>query len=421
MDTSASGQGQPAGDRGKAVPEPVATTNPPVGAWPAIGHEQIQWTAAPDVSQSRRQRLLARGPYQAAVVPKISAGEPAVRGNISALAEEAIIDMVRFDRDLGDEAAPFAALLLRSESAASSEIENLTAGAKKIALAQLGDRSSNNASLIASNVAAMRAAIDLSEDVSTENVLKMHHALLFSSEPHIAGVFRQAPVWIGGNSPHTARFVPPRYEAVPEAMEDLVAFMRRDDVPVLAQVAVSHAQFETIHPFPDGNGRTGRAIVSALLRSKGVTQKVTIPVSSGLLANTDAYFDALHAYQRGDVEPIVERFAESTFSATENGRQLAEDIRAARAGIDASLPGNPSESLRSTIDLIVREPAITADMLMELTGQSSSAAYRSINLLETIGALKPSSHIKGRKVWVAPAVIAALDEFALRAGRRKLP
>lgn len=390
----------------------------PGNVWPSISYEEIVWTAEPDVSQSRRQRLRARGPYLAAVVPPIADAIPQVDGRISALVEEATIDMVRFDRDLGDDAAPFAALLLHSESAASSEIENLTAGAKRIALAQLGDRSSANASLIASNVAATRAALDLSDEVNLSNILAMHQTLLQGSHPEIAGKLRNDAVWIGGSSPHSAIFVPPRHEAVEEALGDLVAFMQRDDIPALLQVSIAHAQFETIHPFPDGNGRTGRALVGALLRNKGVTEKVTIPVSAGLLANTKSYFEALGSYQSGDPSPITEMFAESTFAATDNGRKLAEDIKDIRTGIYATLPRNPSDSLQRTIELVVREPAITARMLSETTGQSPSSAYRNLEVLESNGALRPSSHIKGHQVWVSPQVIAALDEFAARAGKR---
>ncbi|MCW4467333.1 Fic family protein [Glutamicibacter sp. MNS18] len=94
-------------------------------------------------------------------------------------------------------------------------------------------------------------------------------------------------------------------------MTDLVGFMQRDDIPALTQAAIAHAQFETIHPFPDGNGRTGRALVGPILRNKGITEKVIIPVSSGLLTDTKAYFDALGSYREGDIEPIVEMFAES--------------------------------------------------------------------------------------------------------------
>ncbi|UIK89026.2 Fic family protein [Arthrobacter polaris] len=264
----------------------------------------------------------------------------------------------------------------------------------------------------------MRAAIDLSEDISLENILSMHRVLLEATHPEIAGRLRTQAVWIGGNSPHAASFVPPRHEVVEAAMVDLIEFIQRDDIPVLTQVSIAHAQFETIHPFPDGNGRTGRAIVGALLRNKGVTEKVIIPLSSGLLANTKSYFEALGSYQSGNPETITEMFAESTFSATDNGRQLAASIRDAQSGIYEVLPHNPSESLRWTVDLLMREPALTAEMLIELTGQSSSSAYRNIATLESLGALKPSSHIKGRKVWIAPSIIEALDEFALRAGKR---
>lgn len=389
--------------------------------WPAIEHEERLWSSGDvDHSLSRRKRLLARGPYQAAVVPAIADCDPVVDSRTQAITESATVDMVRFDRDLGDDAAPFAALLLRSESASSSEIENLTSGARRIALAQLGDTSSKNARMIASNVLAMRAAIDLSEDMSVDNVAAMHEALMRESEPQMAGRFRTQQVWIRGitNSPHGAEFVPPHHDRVPEALDDLAKFMRRDDIPALIQAAVAHAQFETIHPFVDGNGRTGRAIVGALLRNKGVTEKVTIPISSGLLTDTRAYFEALGRYREGNIQPIVQRFADSSSDAIDNGRQLAEDIRAAEAGYYSRFASNPPQSVRHAVSLLVREPAVTAEMVSEETGVSTATAYRTVERLVELGILKPTGTIKGSKVWVAPDIVEALDAFAIRAGRR---
>lgn len=374
--------------------------------------------ATAEATYSRRQRLRARGPYRAAVVPQIADCHPWVSGRTSALVEEATIETVRFDRDLGDAAAPFAALLLRSESAASSQIENLTVGARRLALAQLGDRSSVNAALVASNISAMSAAIDLAENLCSENILAMHRALLENSEPQLAGRYRTEAVWIGGNSPHSAMFVPPHHDKVGPGIADLMRFMQRDDIPALTQTAIAHAQFETIHPFPGGNGRTGRALVGSMLRNKGVTEKVTIPVSSGLLTDTAAYFDALGAYREGDIEPIVEMFAESTFRATDNGRKLAEDIRNVREQVLAGFVRPPGGGLKQATELIFREPAMTAQLLMHATGQSSSAAYRNIERLEQVGALKAAGHVNGQRAWIAPRVIAALDDFAARAGRR---
>ena len=108
-------------------------------------------------------------------------------------------------------------------------------------------------------------------------------------------------VWIGGRSPVTASYVAPRHEAVPAAVEDLVLFLQRRDLDPTVQAAIAHAQFETIHPFTDGNGRTGRAIVSSLLRARGVVGNVTVPISSGLLHDIDGYIAALTDYRAGPV------------------------------------------------------------------------------------------------------------------------
>ena len=105
-------------------------------------------------------------------------------------------------------------------------------------------------------------------------------------------------------------------------MDDLIVFLGRENVEPLAHAAVAHAQFETIHPFADGNGRVGRAIVHSLLRSKRVTRNVTIPVSAGLLTNLDSYSDALTEYWRGRPEPIVRLMAEASFSSSQTAGPL---------------------------------------------------------------------------------------------------
>ncbi|TVU60974.1 Fic family protein [Paenarthrobacter nitroguajacolicus] len=385
--------------------------------WPPIGYEERPWSAEPGAGVSRRQRLLARGPYEAAIPARIATLDPVIDSRAQSLVETATVEMVRFDAELGQDSTPFAALLLRSESASSSQIENLTAGARKIVLAQLGDRSSTNASLIASNVEAMQAAINLSEDLSVDNVGTLHHTLLSTSDQVIAGEYRNSQVWIRGNSPHSAEFVPPHHDRVTGAMADLVEFMQRDDIPALAQAAVAHAQFETIHPFADGNGRTGRAIVSAMLRAKGVTANVTIPVSSGLLTDTRRYFDALGAYRGGDILPIVELFAESAMLAVDYGRILVEDITAAQLDYRSKV-GAARESVLRLVELLPREPAITAEMAAEYTGVSTATAYRVVQRLAGVGILTPAGKVRGVSVWIAGDIITALDDFAARAGRR---
>lgn len=124
-------------------------------------------------------------------------------------------------------------------------------------------RGSANAALIAANTRQMAAAIEHS-GATVEGILGMHRVLLAESAPDIARAFRQQPVWIGGSDHHPggAFFVPPHQRHVAGLVADLEAFMARLDLPVLAQTAIAHAQFETIHPFADGNGRTGRVLIS---------------------------------------------------------------------------------------------------------------------------------------------------------------
>ncbi|CAN5755699.1 hypothetical protein BH10ACT9_BH10ACT9_37560 [soil metagenome] len=186
------------------------------------------------------------------------------------------------------------------------------------------------------------------------------------------GEFRVEPVWIGGGfTPVGATFVGPRHELIPEAIGDLIVFTRRADVPALAQIAVGHAQFETIHPFIDGNGRTGRALVQAMLRNKGLTRQVTVPVSAGLLADTAAYFAA-----RSD------------------------------------------STVWKVADLLTRRPVVNAALLAQELGIESANAHRYLNPLTEVGILVEATNGPRNRVWRSPEVLAALDAFAERAGRR---
>lgn len=206
--------------------------------------------------------------------------------DVIALEAEATAEIARFDAELGGELAPFGVVLLRSESASSSMIKGLTSSARSIVLAELGSDERGNAEQIVGNVRAMQAALDLADRLDEDAVLAMHGALLRNHDPAIAGRWRAQQVWVGGDAygPHGAPSVPPHQERVPALMADLVSFTRRDDLPRLGQAALAHAQFKTIHAFADGNGRTGRAFVHALLRGHGLTRRVTVPVSAGLLA-----------------------------------------------------------------------------------------------------------------------------------------
>ena len=201
--------------------------------WPAVRYESVDWSPTVPVDLlTRAQRERYRGPYSAAVVPTIAKRSPSLPDDVATLASEATLTLTRFDAELGHDIAPFASILLRSESAASSQIENLSSGAKQIALAELGSRDKRNASAIVANVAAMSAAVDLADHLDSAAILSMHRALMESQDPTIAGRWRTDQVWIGGSSigPHDADFAAPAAAKVPGLIDDLISFTHRTDL-----------------------------------------------------------------------------------------------------------------------------------------------------------------------------------------------
>jgi Fic family protein len=396
----------------------------------AVTYEDRPWDADDtdgDFAMSRRARLKARGPYLAAVLPEIARRAFPLPAEVEAEAADALTEIARFDAelsatDLGQdgEFAPLAAILLRTESASSSQIEKVTAGAKALAMATIHENAGSNAQLVAANVTAMQRAIDMAHDLSESTILAAHAALMAGHEYAQPGRFREGQVWIGGSAPtpHTASFVPPHAGRVKPAMADLLAFVDRTDIPVLPHVAIAHAQFETIHPFADGNGRSGRALVHMMLKRAGATRRLTVPVSAGLLVDTEAYFDALTAYREGDAAPIVERFTAAAFAAVNNGRTLNRDIADLYAEWEHLITARRDAAVWKVLPHLVRQPAITVKFVQDATGVSNPAAQNAIDQLVAAHIVTPATANRRNRVWLADGVISALDEFASRAGRR---
>ncbi len=393
-----------------------------------VGWESYEWAQGPGDFASRSQRRVASGPYWAAIPARVADLDLVLPAAVTAAAADAEAAIVRFDetvdRELpqlaGGELSPLTAVLLRTESASSSQIEHITAGSRALALAAIDERVGINAQLVAANVAAMQAAVRLAESFDCDSILAAHATLLGRSNPDIAGKFRESPVWIGGRgaTPHTATFVPPHADRVPDGMIDLVEFTRRTDVPPLTQAAIAHAQFETVHPFADGNGRVGRAIVHALLRQYDLTRRITVPVSAGLLADTSAYFDALTAYRNGDAAAIVSRFTEAVFRAVNNGRELAQDLAAILRGWSSLVTARRDAAAWKLLPLLISQPAVTSKVAAERVRVSQPAADGALAHLEAVGVLTAVSTARRDRVWIAPSVLDALDDFATRAGRR---
>ncbi|HEV2361210.1 MAG TPA: Fic family protein [Acidimicrobiales bacterium] len=386
--------------------------------WPAVGWEQLDWNpSSVDVEISRAEALRQTGPYLAAVPPSIATLPLALPAELSGEVSEATAAIARFDVEMGADLLPFSSILLRSEAAASSQIEHLTASARAIATAEIGQGDSRNAVEVVANSRTMTSALALADHLDKRGILTMHSELM-SDRPDIAGRWRSQQVWIGRGigGPRLADFVPPRHALIDELMDDLVLFMGREDMPALAQAAIAHAQFETIHPFVDGNGRVGRALVHALLRGKGVTTGVTVPVSAGLLSDVESYFGALTTYRNGDPSDIIELTAAASRLALANARHLVSDLRSIRTSWSVRIVGRRDSAVWRAADIVLRQPVINHGTMNTELGITNADRY--IRELTEAGILTEFSGKHRNRLWRSVEVLDALDRFAARAGNR---
>lgn len=400
---------------------------------PAARFEALNWRPENSELYSRSERIRQTGQYSAAIPALIANWFPILSGSMVAHIEEVMRQVSDFEehakRMLGQDnpaLGPMRSILLRTESASSSQIERLTASAKQIALAELGEASRSNSKEIVGNVRAMEAALALANDLGEASILEMHRALMSgqtSLESHEIGAFRVEQVWIGGGSagPVQADFVPPRHDRVPELMRDLTSFLKREDLPVLVQAAVGHAQFETIHPFVDGNGRTGRALVHSLFRNRGLTASNALPLSAGLLTAQSRYFDALGSYRIGDAGPIVFEFAEAARFAAVTGKGLIESLAQELAQSNELLSGVRSDaSARKILPLLISHPVVNTAILQESFGFGEMASLRALDLLVGRGILEELTGNRRKRIWQHSGILTILDDYAKKLRRASL-
>jgi Fic family protein len=264
----------------------------------------------------------------------------------------------------------------------------------------------------------MERAIALASEprpLTRDDIVAIHRTLFEGTvdEP-LAGVVRQEQNWIGGSaySPAGAAFVPPPHEYVEELLDDLAAFLNLDDLPVTLQAAIAHAQFEAIHPFLDGNGRTGRCLIHVIYRRRGLATTVVPPISLVLATHHRLYVGGLDAYCFYDLKDWLLLFAASTVKAVDRAHDLAARVDVLREGWLERI-GRPRShaSSRALLDQLAAEPVLTVARAAELAGVSETAAARALESLERAGVLtRPSQQRWGRR-WEAPEVFDLLDAF----------
>lgn len=311
--------------------------------------------------------------------------------------------------------------LLRQESVASSRIEGLVMSHRRLAKAAVADdrqHRDTNAESILANIAAMDHAISVTSAltaVTVDDLIEIHRVLMAQTrDAHIAGVVRASQNWIGGSnySPRGAAFIPPPEADVPRLLEDLATFTMRRDLSPTLQAAIAHAQFETIHPFADGNGRAGRCLIHVVYRRGELAPRFVPPVSLVLATEGDAYVRGLTAFREGRPDDWYLDFALTVLRACRAGRQLAGQIDELKAKwLEQAGTPRRGSTARRLIDALPGQPILRAGNVVELTKTGSSAAHNAINGLERAGVLKQITVGTRNRAWEAVGLLSLLDAF----------
>ncbi|WP_259460184.1 Fic family protein [Microbacterium sp. AG1240] len=350
-------------------------------------------------------------------------------------AEAALQTLSRADERIGVRGKFLSHLLIRSESISSSWIEGNRVTPKKLAIAEALQHGPRVALDVIANVRATERAIELLADRDREIALADIEDLQHLIEPGPERGIRKEQNWVGGPgwSPLRADFVPPPEDDVRRLVDDLAQFITETEGNPIVRAAIAHAQFETIHPFIDGNGRTGRALIHTVLSRTDALRNVLIPISTVFAGDTDAYLAGLTAYRQ--IPPYTDDwiigFSLAVERAAANAVRLAERVEQmdatvldrliehrARQGLNPARPRSDALVLRA-LEHLASEPVLTAESLASRWNASPAAAHRALTELAQAGILARTKDQKGRLVCFTAdqhLALVTLTERSNRAG-----
>lgn len=337
-----------------------------------------------------------------------------------------ISDAERATRDLDSKTSALAdtealaRLLLRAESVASSKIEGLVVGARRLLRADAAraggeDAGDVTAAEVLGNIEAMTYALQTvhtRSPITVPVLLETHRRLLEGTalgDDH-GGRIRGRQNWIGGSSynPCSAVYVPPPPEIVKDLLADLCAFCNEDSLPPVAQAAIAHAQFENIHPFADGNGRVGRALIHMVFQSRGLTQRVSPPVSLVLATHVQDYLSGLRgtAYDgppdsetaTAAINRWLGTFAGACARAAIDAMRFEDRIRAIQDEWRKRLgPVRSDAAALRLIDVLPGAPVVTLVSAQSMIDRSLRATIDAMKRLSDAGVVTPAHIGRQRK------------------------
>jgi Fic family protein len=385
---------------------------------------QRTWHYDPTIDAPAKYKRACR--YDAFVPDDLARLDVRLDASLAGVVSEAEHAISQLNNEGGPALAPLARLLLRTESIASSKVEGMQLGVRELARseakAESGIAPGPTATEVLANIDAMVLAVDEAAEVKRfgkSQVMAIHRRLLERiPHSHIAGRVRSRQNWIGGNdyNPCGADFVPPPPEDVDRLLDDLCAAVNDDTLSPLVQAALVHAQFETIHPFDDGNGRTGRALVHVVLRRRGIAPRFLPPISVVFAGSKDRYIAGLTGFRGDAVGAWLEHFAAATATAARLARVYIDAVRKLQDHWREQLRGTGAApradaAVWAIIDALPAHPMISAPVAAAVTERNKSRVYEAIDQLAGAGVLVPLSEGRRNRWWEAAGLLDLIAEI----------
>jgi len=300
----------------------------------------------------------------------------------------------------------FILMYVRKEAALSSQIEGTKATITDLILSEgkIPADLPEDVQDIKHYIKAMNYGLKRLEEfpLSLRLIREVHEQLMADGRggiPAMPGEFRQSQNWIGGATPATARFVPPPKHELMRALDDFEKFLHADaQLPVLLKTALIHAQFETIHPFLDGNGRTGRLLITFYLMQQKALSRPVLYISEFFKRHRETYFDRLNGYhsERGEVMPWVQFFLEGVTTVSEEAIETSNKITSLREeDINKVVAlGRSGKTGMVLLEALYKQPIINVGKAQEFTGINRQNANLLVNRFVKAGILKQTDESK---------------------------
>lgn len=258
-------------------------------------------------------------------------------------------------------------------------------------------------------IEALNKAISKLEDLpfSSRLIKETHKTLLqgVRGKHKLPGEFRTSQNWIGGASINDATFVPPTHSSISEYMSDLENFAHNETsyFPDLLKIALIHYQFETIHPFLDGNGRVGRLMITLYLVEKKILKKPILYLSDFFEKNRTLYYDNLTLVrEKNDINQWFKFFLVGIIETTKNGIETFDNVLKLKKEIDIKIQtlGSKANNAQILIEHLLQKPIIDASKVKNITGLSLPSVYKLISSLEELGILNEITGSKRGKIYL---------------------